>query len=299
MKELETLKLVSQAPSLRHGNYSSRNFSFGELFSMFFRHRVQTVAFLVTAMWIATATFAGFSPVTAAPKAKVKKSPPPIATPKPSLKNRLIFPNSGIPSVEGKRNGSGGTRGETCQETPIPFTALIPAKYIGLTASRSPVFWFYSPYPISAKHSIEFQLIDNQTDKTVYEFKSQTDRQPGLIGISIDNPAFALTPDRQYQWKLTYHCNGSAEDDLLLFGGIQHRTSPELANQLSKAKDVRDRLRVYANSELWYETVNELITARRKKPNDLGLRKDWEDLFVNSPPINLPKVVNILIDNQY
>ena len=54
----------------------------------------------------------------------------------------------------------------------------------------------------------------------------------------------------------------------------------------------RDRVLIYAQNGLWYDTLTNLIQLRRQNPKDAQLAKDWEDLLQQSPDIALDKIVN-------
>jgi hypothetical protein len=56
------------------------------------------------------------------------------------------------------------------------------------------------------------------------------------------------------------------------------RPDPTLAQRIQQATP-KDRVALYANAGLWYETVATLVELRRARPNDNELAQAWNKLL--------------------
>ncbi|PSB21145.1 hypothetical protein C7B65_04180 [Phormidesmis priestleyi ULC007] len=202
----------------------------------------------------------------------------------------IFFPpktsNRGAPS--GRRKG-GATHG-ICP-TPlsaIPLTALVPAsptppdQPMGATLSDHPTFWFYVPYSARLQRPIEFVLIDEQENDVYTRTFLTTDiAKPGVISLSLPKTVPALQVGQSYRWVLSVICDrGNRSGDITINGWIQ-RVQPDatLTTQLKQATTPEQRLSLYADHGLWYDTLTTLAELRRQRPTDLAVTANWDTLL--------------------
>ncbi|VXD24455.1 conserved hypothetical protein [Planktothrix serta PCC 8927] len=189
--------------------------------------------------------------------------------------NAFTPPQRGIP---GRREG-GGTRGTNC---PSPITALIPESTMGRTASGQPAFFLYIPGTLDQK-ILEFEITD-ETDKTLYKttFPLSIDR-PGIVGIqwSPNSKFITLEENKNYRWYLTIKCsNGDSSNDILVSGWINPiALSADQKRQLEQTQDPLEKLKVYAQEGLWYETMATLAALRLEKSTDSTIKNQWNELL--------------------
>lgn len=189
--------------------------------------------------------------------------------------NAFTPPQRGVP---GRREG-GGTRGGDC---PSPVTALIPESTMGRTASKQPAFFLYIPGTLDQKVT-EFEITD-ETDKTLYKttFSLNIDR-PGIVGIqwSPNSKFITLEDDKNYRWYLTIKCDVSdSSKDILVSGWINSATlTNEQKRQLEQTQDPLEKLKIYVQQGLWYETMATLATLRLEQSRDVVIKNQWNQLL--------------------
>lgn len=197
---------------------------------------------------------------------------------------------------------SGGTRGGCNQGEGSPV-ALVPASKTGTTVAEYPTVFWYMP-PTSASR-VEFLLKDAK-DNEVYRVrytlaKSVRDRQatetsgasafsqgvgvidtPGIMSLTL--PTFAsLSPleiGQDYYWALSLLCDpDDRSGDTVVYGGIRRvEPNPNLALRVSQATP-EERVALYADARLWYDTLNTLVELRRELPNNNDLADAWNKLL--------------------
>ena len=209
--------------------------------------------------------------------------------PSPSLSSKLPSqwnftpPRRGIPV---NRQG-GATRGNECFEGDASVTALVPAYKLGATASAYPTIFWYMPK--SAAPEMEL-VLENDQEQQIYSAQYSLAKSsdgtiqgtPGVMSLSL--PAYANLPPleigQDYYWKLAVICDPSdRSSDVIIGGGIVRvKPSSSLAQSIQRATP-QERVALYANDGLWYETVETLVKLRRERPNDTDLTQAWNKLL--------------------
>lgn len=208
---------------------------------------------------------------------------PPTATPL-----SFTLPPKGAP---GNREGASG-RGYCTVVGKAPLTALIPGTNIGLTIAERPTFWFYVPYQSNPRSLVEFSLTDDR-ENTVYKASFQLTATPGIVGINLLPNTPGLEIGKIYRWKLKIVCDPENPREFeSVDGAVERVRLEENLKQKIEGVNGRDRVLIYAQNGLWYDTLTNLIQLRRPNPKDAQLAKDWEDLLQQSPDIALDKIVN-------
>jgi hypothetical protein len=189
---------------------------------------------------------------------------------------------------------SGGTRqGKDeelgrCIQGERSLVALVPASGIGDTVAEYPtVFWHMPP---TAAWGLEFVLRDaNVTDIYRVQYSLPKSRQ-GIVttaGIrSLTLPASAnLSPleiGHEYHWELALICNPQDRSSDILVEGWIRRVEPAQTVALSTQQtSLQERVALYADARLWYETLAALVELRRSSPNDKNLVDAWKTLLTS------------------
>lgn len=201
---------------------------------------------------------------------------------------KFKLPPKGAP---GKRADAGSRSG--CPVLNKRLVALVPATNIGLTLAERPTFWFNIPYQSNSNSLINFQLLDEE-ETVVYEKTFPALETPGIVNINLPNSLPALQIGKKYQWVLSFTCDPASNETSALVNGYVERVAvtPQLKQKLETALTPRERILLYAENGLWYDTLNALIAELRNKPTDAQLVKDWQGLLQQAPEVQLPELVN-------
>ncbi len=203
----------------------------------------------------------------------------------------------------GGRAQGGGVRGKKtafCPTPEVPLTALVPftatypeGKTIpitmnvwGTTTQAHPTLWAYVP-PLDP--SIELQFLLTEGRNLVHRTTLQAPGQGGVIAIPIPTTATALTPDKQYQWTLSFRCKApttgqttgsSAQiETVYIQASVFYKPlDSAIANQLTPTPS-RQNAALYAQNGFWYDALTTLATLRQQAPEDPTLQADWATLL--------------------
>ncbi|HEY9636812.1 MAG TPA: DUF928 domain-containing protein [Coleofasciculaceae cyanobacterium] len=186
---------------------------------------------------------------------------------------------------------SGGTRnpdsGYGCKGAKGIPVSLVPAPSLtGTTIADYPSFFWYMP-PTSAP-AAEFLLLDAQGEDiyraqyTLAKSTQDANSTPSIMSFSL--PAYAnispLSVGEKYHWTLALICDPlDRSGDIATEGWIQ-RVQPDatLASRIQQATP-QERIALYANARLWYETLTTLDELRRDRPDNTDLAQAWNKLL--------------------
>ncbi|HEY9666838.1 MAG TPA: DUF928 domain-containing protein [Coleofasciculaceae cyanobacterium] len=192
----------------------------------------------------------------------------------------------GAPAPDNRQGGA--TRGdEECIEGESVLTALVPASGMGVTSTEYPTISWYMPKTYASE--VEF-ILQNVKQQDIYSVKYALAKTPegtvvGTPGImSLPLPAFAnLSPlelNGEYRWTLALICNSiDRSNDEIVGGKIKRiQTNPTLTQSLQQATS-QERIALYANARLWYETLSTLVELRRERPENREIIAAWDKLL--------------------
>ena len=180
----------------------------------------------------------------------------------------------------------GGTRDprKLCIEGDRPLVALVPPPIkAGQTASDHPTVFWYMPQTVAPE--AEFVLRDKNL-KDIYRVRYSLPKAtknivspPGIKSLTIPN-LYPLEIGQEYHWEFSLICNPSDRGEDLVVDGFIKRVEPDstLANRLPQATP-EERIALYADARLWYETLGALVELRRDRPNDPNLDDAWNTLL--------------------
>lgn len=191
-------------------------------------------------------------------------------------------------SAPDNRQG-GATRGP-CFVDPRKLTAIVPLSG-GETASEYPTVFWYMP-KMTAKDApapeIQFTLRD-ANDNKIYSANYPLQKSagdvvavPGIMSLTVAKP-YGLEVGKQYTWQLKVTCDSKSlednSDNQTAEGGLKRvAADPSLALRTQQATP-EERIAIYAQSNLWYEMLANLVRLRRDRPNDPNLTDAWEKLL--------------------
>ncbi|MEQ8969250.1 MAG: DUF928 domain-containing protein [Coleofasciculus sp. C1-SOL-03] len=188
----------------------------------------------------------------------------------------------------------GGTRGPCIKEDRPPI-ALVPMS-VGKTVAEYPTLSWYLPK--NTAWGVQLVVKDAQGEEvyaTKYAFAhytgqdSQGDEQqfvvgaPGIMSLTLPQlESSTLPPEvgQEYSWELGLICDYNSPSSYVYVEGKFERVEPDpnLTRRLQQATP-EQRVSIYANERLWYDTLNTLVELRRQRPNDPTLKAAWSKLL--------------------
>uniref|UniRef100_B8HTM6 DUF928 domain-containing protein n=1 Tax=Cyanothece sp. (strain PCC 7425 / ATCC 29141) TaxID=395961 RepID=B8HTM6_CYAP4 len=191
------------------------------------------------------------------------------------LRPRLQFrlPSRGMP---GSRIG-GATRGD-CVAGQQTLTALIPNTNLGLTTTSQPTIFLYVPKTIAKTGEL---ILMDQALNTLGSTRLALPTEAGIMGIRLPvEMAANIKPGQSFQWSFSLLCDPEDPSSFITVEGGIERIQPTagLEKKLQAAPQ-RDRLLLYADAGLWYETLSTLAELQRSYPQDNTLKQEWSELL--------------------
>lgn len=215
----------------------------------------------------------------------------------PSLSSMLPNKWELTPRPPGPENAdnrkAGATRGP-CTTNDRDLTALVPASGVGATFAEYPtVHWYMPEISTEDKPELDFVLKEQGSQQVIYSARYTLGKSedgtlvdtPGIKSLAV--PPFANIPplevDQEYQWEVTVICepNNTSDrsGDLFVHGKIKRvQLDQDLILKLQQA-NLQERIALYADNRLWYETVSEIVELRRNRPYDRELAEAWNKLI--------------------
>lgn len=234
----------------------------------------QRVAMTVGAMVLGMAVEAGLNrPAAATTETNINQN---------SINLNLISqsfqpPDRGAPP----RTADGGSRGcGLVKPGQKGLTALTPGKFLPLTVSEHPTFFWY--VPSSSAERLEFTLMDETDTQVIYTTTIPLPSKPGIVGFTLPKAnAPALKIGKMYHWYLAMVCNSNDRTGDTVVDGWIERTSQSasLEQQLKQAKSLSEQAEVYAKAGIWHEAVATLASLRRDQPENQTFLTSWKQLL--------------------
>ncbi|MCP2727632.1 DUF928 domain-containing protein [Limnofasciculus baicalensis] len=208
----------------------------------------------------------------------------PLAKTQPSKQansERPKPPDTGTPSGD----PTPGTRRPeaSCKETGKPLTALFANNGKDFTVSEYPTFWFYIPYPPEDISDMEFFIVEETTDKPIYDVSIKLTEKPGIIKIAMPTESkYALKLNETYRWRLNLDCqpNKSIEPDLVLSGFIKRVSLTSILQNQLEAMKLKEYI-AYQDNNIWYDAITTLAEQYSDNLQNRELAEDWQKLLNN------------------
>lgn len=207
-----------------------------------------------------------------------------------SIQVSLTFPPT-QPRGAPPRTRAGGQRGgenkpeepTVCLTSNLPLTAVTPNNNVVTTVSGNPTLFWYVP-KTQAK-SAEFVLFDKVFDKEgekfneIYRTTMAVKGTPGIVKLSIP-ASVSLERGKQYLWTFAVMCNSDFEEDPLVAGAIERTELNWMEERkLAAAKEPLQKAEVYAEAEVWQETLSLVAQLRYERPYDFRVNNAWRELL--------------------
>ncbi|MDJ0707135.1 MAG: DUF928 domain-containing protein [Leptolyngbyaceae cyanobacterium MO_188.B28] len=158
----------------------------------------------------------------------------------------------------------------------------------GRTIAEIPAFWYYIPYPATAIHSAEFELLDDNDNLIFRDPSVQLAETPGVIGYHPNLEA-PLEVGKTYNWHLILHIDPDNPSlDEYVSGRIQRvALPPEQVAQLDTLSPLQ-QADLLAEAGIWYDTLTALAKVYQDAPTAwISLLKQVElDEIAEEPIVN-------------
>lgn len=167
---------------------------------------------------------------------------------------------------------SGGARGSQVA-TIIP---LLPSTQYGRTVAARPTFFVYVP-PGSVKQKVFFSLQD-ENRKPYYQTILELSGKGGIVSVTLPDNAPELEMGKNYLWFFALiPANGLLRPDSDgVIGWVKRVESPIQNSQSLKTLELAS---LYAQSGIWYDTLNLVAAAMLAEPDDATLASNWQNLL--------------------
>lgn len=189
-----------------------------------------------------------------------------------------IFRPNGAP-----RTTSGGASRGVCTlaQAGMPqvprIIPLIPATTIELTAEGHPTL--FVQIPDATVKEAELSIWDENLNG-IYQTTVSLPGQAGIVSFKVPHSAPPLEIGKRYKWSLAVICDADQRSrDVVVEGWIQRtQLGTDLTEQLAVA-DPLQRVQLYAQNSIWYETLATLAQMRRSHPDDTSIAAEWQQLL--------------------
>ena len=196
-----------------------------------------------------------------------------------SIQVSLTFPPT-QPRGAPPRTIGGAHRGpKACLTSNLPLTALTPNNNVVTTVSGNPTLFWYVP-KTEAK-SAEFVLFDDDGKELneIYKTTVAVKGTPGIVKLHIP-ASVSLETGKKYLWAFTVMCNSDPEDNPWVAGAIERtELNGEEETKLAATKEPLEKAEVYAEAEVWQETLSLMAQLRYERPYDFRVNNAWRDLL--------------------
>ncbi len=199
-------------------------------------------------------------------------------------------PDRGTPPT----NEGTGSRGDCLYKPKLPpLTRLVGSRDSKLTIKERPSFWIYTPYTRQDAPFGEFSLQDG--DNELYRTRFELPIKPGIVSINLPPTVSSLKVNKSYRWYIDIECSNlekshETSTPASLTGRVKRiRLSPEIVNKLNTATTPLERIKIYAEHGIVYETLTELAALRLNHPQNSTFKKVWVELL-SQPEIGLEKI---------
>lgn len=156
------------------------------------------------------------------------------------------------------------------------LTPLLASSEQSLTLEERPTFLVYIPETSARQASL---IIKDKNEDYYYEKNFLIPSSSGIVSISLDRNAPALSADRDYTWSVTIVCGQTKRpSDPFVTGQILRKDKPELSKQV-KTASLSERLALYEKEEIWYDTLATIAQLKTTKPEDAAVTDTWQKLL--------------------
>lgn len=177
----------------------------------------------------------------------------------------------------GTRSGMSKCPGDLTKD----LTAILPTTNLGRTFSALPTLFIYVPAALN--NTVEFELVDEANNTIYKKLFNITTKQPGIVALAIpeSDKINQIQLGKNYEWSLTFQCGSDSDQATNPFvtGWINPMELTSTDKKTLEKASLPERLKIYQDKVVWYETLGTLAQLRRDNPNDATIASQWTNLL--------------------
>jgi hypothetical protein len=163
----------------------------------------------------------------------------------------------------------GGTRG--IGNKTMELIVLAP-DHTGLTTREQPTLYWYSSEPVEAQ--LEVTLINDESIDPQLEQKITGSTKAGIHGFDLSTTSTRLKPGLEYRWFVSVIADDAQRsNDIVASGTIQRIVPDKALNKRLVKANLLERAGIYAESGIWYDTIDSLSRLIDESPDNTDLQK--------------------------
>jgi hypothetical protein len=169
----------------------------------------------------------------------------------------------------------GGTRG--IGNKTMELIVLAP-DHTGLTTREQPTLYWYSSEPVEAQ--LEVTLINDESIDPQLEQKVSGSTKAGIHGFDLSTTSTRLKPGLEYRWFVSVIADDAQRsNDIVASGTIQRIVPDKTLNKRLVKANMQERAGIYAESGIWYDTIDTLSRLIEESPDNTELQKQRATLL--------------------
>ncbi len=184
----------------------------------------------------------------------------------------LTFPPTADRGAPSRTTGGGTRQGGSCgvavqESISNRLTALAPSNNVITTVAANPSIYIHVP-SFPEKEAL-FRVIDRDREEVVYQETLKLTGESGFLKLQLPDDV-ELAPNIKYEWGFFVLCNtDDPEQDRGVEGWIERLPmDTALQAQLEGMEMSLEKAQVYAENEVWYETLEILLGRREEYPTE-------------------------------
>lgn len=178
----------------------------------------------------------------------------------------LKFPTATERGAPATTSGA-GTRGSHCLGT--ERLQVVAPNLESLTTASNPHLFVYVPATGLQKGQVI--LVDGQ-GREVYESTVMLPSQASILNLALPT-AISLEVNQSYTWQFSISCQGTTDYVEASLRRVEMPSS--LKGRLAQAKTPLDQAQLYANQQLWQDTLQALAPLQATQP------REWQELLTS------------------
>ena len=180
-----------------------------------------------------------------------------------------LFPALSLAQDDTAQSSGRSSGGRGCSTSTLPVASEVPALILlapgkpGRTVSTRPTFaWFVRD---AASLPIEFRLYEQDNDRFKLVKEIKDDRLRSMAGIMVMAPGGALpelSVGKRYRWQVELVCNPDRPSSNFFAEAVIDVVPMQagLKQQLAQTRDRLNQAKLYAQANLWYDTLKAAFT---------------------------------------
>ena len=171
---------------------------------------------------------------------------------------------------------AGESRG-SCVGGSQAIEAMMPKSNTGKTVLGHPRFWVYFPKIASKNTEVEF-VVQNESREDIWRSRSALNSTASYQSFSLPETEAPLEVGQWYRWYVKVYCQDRVASVQYVQGWV-NRVPLASKLHLELQEDPHQMHLAYANHNIWYDAIDELLGLHYRYPQNVALIEDWKNLI--------------------